>query len=328
MRFLGGNSICPKFLSMMRISFLPFGSIVKSELSLPVSDVRYLSEVTSQLLTNSSKDIDAALDQLTDLYILFARNYEGYAQVRYIDQFGNELVRINRSSTGVEAVPENLLQNKNSRPYFIKDVQLIGQVYVSQFDLNVENRVVEQPFQSMVRYVTPVVGANDEAIGVVVLNYWGNVLLEEIYSIASLSAGNFSLLNSQSYWLANPQGENEWAFMFGEDPGTTFANTYPYLWEIISIGEHDQESIEGNLHFLKTINLLDFVQPKQTRVSPRVGLAPKNCKKRTSSAGIRLFSPFVNDRMSFTWRQTTSLFASWGLSSGFEYFGRRTKLRN
>ena len=73
-----------------------------------------------------------------------------YDQLRYLDDQGNELMRINYNNGNPEKVPEKLLQNKKDRYYFTETIKLgPGEIYMSKFDLNIEGNSIEQPVKPM-----------------------------------------------------------------------------------------------------------------------------------------------------------------------------------
>jgi hypothetical protein len=119
-----------------------------------------------------------------------------YDQLRWIDEAGMERVRINRSATGAEVVPEAALQFKGDRYYFTEAMKLRGgETFVSRLDLNVEGNAVELPWKPMIRFATPVADRAGRNRGVVVTNYLASDLL------AALEPTRRSAL-----WLTNRDG--------------------------------------------------------------------------------------------------------------------------
>jgi hypothetical protein len=73
--------------------------------------------------------------------------------VRLLGLGGREIVRINRSG---EVVPPHEMQDKSVRPFFWRTVKLPpGGVYLSAFDLNVVEGVIEQPYPPTLRMALP-----------------------------------------------------------------------------------------------------------------------------------------------------------------------------
>ncbi|MFW9878101.1 MAG: PAS domain-containing sensor histidine kinase, partial [Candidatus Thorarchaeota archaeon] len=97
-----------------------------------------------------------------------------YDQVRILDKNGKETVRVNFNDGKPEPVPKEKLQFKAQRYYFYEASGLSkNEVFVSQFDLNIEEGRIEIPYKPMVRFVTPVFDSSGKKQGLLVLNYLG-----------------------------------------------------------------------------------------------------------------------------------------------------------
>ncbi len=164
--------------------------------------------------------------------IAFAQVSAIYDQLRWIDQEGQERLRVNYlpAQERAEQVPEAALQFKGDRSYFTESVGLApGSLYVSSLDLNIENDMIEQPFKPMLRFAMPVFNAQGESRGIFILNYLASILLRDFAILASSSPRHIYLLNGDGYWLSGPVAEEEWGFMFGRPPA--LVRDEPVLWE-------------------------------------------------------------------------------------------------
>ena len=86
--------------------------------------------------------------------VFFSKDNPDYDQLRYIDETGQEVIRVN---AGGVIVPHEQLQNKADRDYFLKANALAAnQIYISRVDLNIEHGKVEQPVKPMLRLAMPV----------------------------------------------------------------------------------------------------------------------------------------------------------------------------
>ena len=98
------------------------------------SDVKILSESDELKALMETKN-KAHKHGLKNLFVSFAKHRGIYYQVRYIDEKGIEVVRVD---DGV-AVADGKLQDKSDRYYFKDAVKVPkGTVYVSPLDLNKE----------------------------------------------------------------------------------------------------------------------------------------------------------------------------------------------
>ncbi len=163
---------------------------------------------------------------------------EIYDQIRLLDASGTELIRVNYSSSGMIAVPEQNLQDKSNRYYYLETIQLEdGEVYVSRFDLNIEQGRIEEPHKPMIRLASPIRDEAGRLLCVVILNYMGNLLLEELAALSSgLSCGSLSLLDEEGYWLMAPRPGRCWGFMYDEGRDWRFDAEDPAAWAAIGAG--------------------------------------------------------------------------------------------
>ena len=122
--------------------------------------------------------------RIEEPWIAFSNRYKIFDQIRYLDNTGQEQIRINYSPLGAYAVDESELQDKSARTYFLNGrLMSNGKIYISEMDLNVENEKVEIPFRPMLRLSTPLHQGNWRD-GVVVLNYNADDMLQDVRDIA------------------------------------------------------------------------------------------------------------------------------------------------
>ncbi len=223
-------------------------SSVNVKLSGLISNVevlRHSAEISDYLQSSS----DTALQRLQRRFLTFSAATGRYDQIRYIDESGMERVRVNFNDGEPTMVPEQKLQNKAGRYYFSNTFQLQeGEIFVSQFDLNVEKGRIELPWKPMIRIGTPVVDANGRKRGVLIFNYLGARLLRELDRGKESGRGHLMLLNDRGYWLYGPEKEQAWAFMFNRDQ--RFSTDFPAPWAQIAARETGQfNAAEGAYSF-------------------------------------------------------------------------------
>jgi PAS domain S-box-containing protein len=194
-------------------------------------------------------------EALAGVYALLARHKLVYDQVRLISADGDELIRVNMVSGSPRVVPPEQLQKKFDRYYVAQTLRLDrGQVFVTPFDLNVENGQIEQPPKPTIRFCTPVFDAAGQRLGLVVLNYLGDRLVARLERFSTTAAGQLMLLNAQGYYLRGPNREDEFAFMFPDRVGQTFAAKYPSAWEEIRDHKAGQTTTPAGLFTFVTVH--------------------------------------------------------------------------
>jgi diguanylate cyclase (GGDEF)-like protein/PAS domain S-box-containing protein len=195
------------------------------------------------------------LAQNFSTFLIFKRYYD---QIRLLDSQGVEKVRVNRDGDSLFIVPPEQLQNKGNRYYFLNTIRLPqGSIYVSPFDLNVENGVVESPAKPVIRFAVPIFDNQKNNKGVLVLNYLGEHLLAEMERTAVNDfRGQLLLVNSDGYWLKGFHPEDEWGFMFKDRSDRTLKNQYPEVWKALSVSESGQIKTDAGIFSYTTINPL------------------------------------------------------------------------
>lgn len=222
-------------------------NLVVNHLEVVLSDLHYLHHSNNEDFLTDRAPISIAED-----WQIFIANKHSYDQLRYIDHTGDEIIRINKSNYDALIVPQEGLQNKSTRYYFLHAMPLKKDaVYVSPLDLNVENHEVELPYKPILRFVTPIKDKNEQTQGIIVLNYLAKDLLKNFKQIGSSSTGDIMLINSEGFYLSHPDTSQEWGFMFPDKKSPTFAIDYPTEWQKMLNGTHQFLSENGLFTFTR-----------------------------------------------------------------------------
>ena len=203
--------------------------LIKSDLAILTSDI----EMRNFLETGKAHLKKA----LAEEYLKFCDAKEIFDQVRFLDEKGMEVVRVNYNAGNPYIVPDDQLQPKGDRYYF-KDTFMLdkGEMFVSSFDLNIEGGKIEKPLKPIIRFGATVFDSYGQKRGIVVLGYLGENLINEIKLASKNIPGHIMLLNSNGYWLHGVKPEDEWGFMYEDRKDLVFGNTFPEAWQQISTG--------------------------------------------------------------------------------------------
>ena len=186
------------------------------------------------------------------IFTTFARQKGIYDQVRFLDQRGYEVVRVNLQGRDVVLVDDAALQDKSARYYVNKASGLApGQVYLSPLDLNVEDGVIEVPLKPVLRFVTPVFDTAGQRRGLVILNYLGERLLRRFRGAAANIADHIEMVNGDGYWLSSPRVHEAWGFMLGREE--TYGDRFPASWRRIREGANGQFGNDDGLFTFATV---------------------------------------------------------------------------
>ncbi|NNE25398.1 MAG: hypothetical protein HKN09_01020 [Saprospiraceae bacterium] len=146
-----------------------------------------------------------------------------YAQIRFINSNGNEVVRVDRTSKGTMVVQKSQLQNKSNRDYFKQAIQYKeNEIYLSNIDLNKEFGQISYPLTPTLRIASPVV-YKGETKGIIVINALLSVLFQDLKSTAGNNT-DISIINSDGYYVLHKDSTK--AFEFEFDKESSYYNEY------------------------------------------------------------------------------------------------------
>ena len=110
-----------------------------------ISDLLYLSK-QNELSLFFDSSIQKIKKAISTEYLEFSRLKGIYDQVRYLDETGMEIVRVNYNNGQPYIVPEEKLQSKHNRYYFKDSIVLPpSEVFVSPFDLTLITKRLKNP---------------------------------------------------------------------------------------------------------------------------------------------------------------------------------------
>lgn len=185
-------------------------------------------------------------------FALFSTHRAIYDQIRLLDTDGNEIIRVNNQTGQAVIVEADRLQNKSGRYYFTESIRLEhDEIYVSPFDLNIEHGKIQTPLKPVIRVGTPVFDSSGDKIGVLILNYRGNLLLDRFRAATVNIAEHVMLLNHEGYWLSHHDRDREWGFMLDQEH--TFASDFEREWQTISTTQSGQIETPNGLFSYTTI---------------------------------------------------------------------------
>ncbi|MDO9109905.1 MAG: PAS domain S-box protein [Desulfatirhabdiaceae bacterium] len=225
---------------------------IGSNFKLVVADLLFFSNYNQ--LHDMLEDPSNHKQRVAEDLLLFSRGSKIYDQIRVLDLTGMEVIRINFSNNKSVIVPEKELQFKGDRYYF-KDTAVLrkAEIYISPFDLNIEQGVIELPLKPMIRFGTPILDRNGQKRGAVIFNYLGNTLIQDMKEMFVGSPGHSMLLNTEGYWLVGRDIGVEWGFMYDNGKERTMQNNFPEAWNVISAADSGQFRNEYGLFTFETV---------------------------------------------------------------------------
>ncbi len=225
--------------------------MIGADLAVVLSDLRVLTEALALkdfLATGASEDQGRLAAELQR----FLESKSNYTQVRFLNERGNEIVRVGAGRGRTSVVPKALWRSQAGPQYIERAYELsAGQVFVSPFDLDFEANPTGPP-QPTIRFASPVFDRDGDMRGIVVLNYDGNALLAALRQASISSAGRTMLLNADGYWLYGG-ADADWAFMYPERGEDNFAKRYPDAWPAVLGSDAGQVATASGLFTYRSV---------------------------------------------------------------------------
>lgn len=200
---------------------------------------------------------------LLDEFLTLVKYRKEYDQIRYVGIDGMEKVRVNYNYGNPVGLSAISLQDVSNRYYFngLRELKK-GEIYISKFDLNVENGKIELPHKPAIRVGVPLF-AGGEKKGFLIFNYLAEELLYSLYEAGYQDSVSY-LYNSEGYLLKGLDSENEWGFMFQDKLGKTLVKEDPDLWNLISNTKEGYFEYDENLYVVSTIHPAENIVNKES----------------------------------------------------------------
>ena len=178
----------------------------------------------------------------------YAENRGVYEQIRFVNNAGDEVFRIDTSMDGIASIVPDAQLRKKGDPYSFRELNYFtqtnqlasGQVFVSPLDLDTTGNQIETPYIPIIRFGTPIV-FNTQTKGVVFLYVYAKKFLDPL----STSGLNTFLVDTNGYYLFNPDESKLW----GQDlkTGITINKDFPDLIKNLYSGKPGNQETNGYL---------------------------------------------------------------------------------
>ncbi len=188
------------------------------------------------LITDNLLNRTAIKQSIQEKFLFFLNHQKAFYQVTYLDEYGQEIIQINKDKSTISLSPSEQLQNRKDQSYFQKTMQLLEkEVFVYATPADIENH-------SYIQYSTPIFYPNmNKRAGIIVtyvdiasfLQPVGNIFLVD-------TLGNYlSPLKEQGNNL-NQHYPNLATAILAKDNGHIQTNNIILSFEKIQIAENIQ----------------------------------------------------------------------------------------
>ena len=181
------------------------------------SDIIFLSRIVQQSISSdfkknngkTQKHISQTFRQLLEANSL-------YQQIRLIDSTGKEHIRLDQRKRQIVRTKFDKLQNKSGNYYVNETLNLqIGEIYISELDLNRENGRIETPFNPTIRIATKLNDGHGQFQGIIVINISAKVILDNIIN-SEKHGGKTFLVDEKGRYIIHPQPEKKESTRLGK----------------------------------------------------------------------------------------------------------------
>lgn len=204
--------------------------LVQSDLPI-LSQLSEMRELVRAKVGTNPREIELAEKVVEHTFLTFSNNRKMYSQIRYIDEHGREVVRVDYGETHPpQIIPYERLQEQRQRDYFAETMTLgPGQVYVSPLSLNQERGQIEVPYRPVIRYATPLFDDAGHRRGIVIINLLVGPLLEALYQEAKAARKVVYAVDQEGFYLLHPDPAKQWGGPRHLNTGERIQRDFPTL---------------------------------------------------------------------------------------------------
>ena len=133
----------------------------------------------------SGEDIEEIIQEMGETFSGFMANHPQYLQMRYIDERGYEMVRVQRKGASMQIVPRDELHNEADHAYVAGTLKLPpGHVNTSDVHLLNEHGQIEVPHIPVLMLATPAYTPKNAVRGLIEITISTDFLFREVVSEA------------------------------------------------------------------------------------------------------------------------------------------------
>jgi diguanylate cyclase (GGDEF)-like protein/PAS domain S-box-containing protein len=170
------------------------------------------SNLTKQFIKTQNEEDK---EKLSDLFYSLTYSNKDIMQLRYINEVGKEVIRVDRETDTkrVKKIPQAQMQDKSKRYYFKEIAKLQENVFWhSYIDLNIENEKIEVPFKPTFRIGTPFI-IDGQFKGIIIVN----IAFDDLLTFLTYSSMfDIYLIDKNGDIIKDSRDENSWSRYFDD----------------------------------------------------------------------------------------------------------------
>ncbi|MDD5558536.1 GAF domain-containing protein [Candidatus Methylomirabilis sp.] len=194
---------------------------------------------------------------LEQVFLAFSTNRKVYNQIRYIDEDGQEVVRVDYDGVKPpQAVPRDQLRNRRQRSFFPETMKLgPGEIFVSPLNLNREGDQIEVPYRPTIRYATPLFDDAGHRRGIVIINVNAGILLDVLHLEGTAAGKVVYAVDQDGFYLLHPDSAKRWGGPSDLNTGQRLQQDLPTLATQILSQQAVATILEGHVVTSQSITL-------------------------------------------------------------------------
>ncbi len=199
-------------------------------------DLTMLNQLTIRKLARARAARDHAeverwYEAIAQAYLTVSDSRKVYNQIRYLDENGLEVVRVDYDGTHPpRLIPRERLQEKQQRDYFAETMKLgPGQVYTSPPDLTRERDEIEVPHRLVIRYATSLFDNAGNRRGIVIINLMAGPLLDALHQEGKAARKEVYAVDQEGFYLLHPDPAKQWGGPRDLNTGERLQRDFPTL---------------------------------------------------------------------------------------------------
>lgn len=202
-------------------------------------------KAASQALTNV---LERKLQTLEQEFLAFSRYHSLYYQLVYIDETGQEMVRVITDGSRIKLSAREKLKNQSQQDDFKQTMLLSGkQLLISSIHLSREQGQLESPLKAVIKYAANVYYENERKAGIIVLTVDANQLFRGLES-------HSYLVDQNGFFIVHSEPKICWGGPADLNTKYTLADEYPGFAESL-LGQDNIVNIDKVSLFSRVIRL-------------------------------------------------------------------------
>lgn len=209
-------------LKTLKVGVSKLAFTVEDQIRRAGDDARFFVNDDNFVNLLNRRGDEKVVDTIRGVYLNYLKTHQSYAQIRYIDENGNEIIKVERDETG--SFVAGPLGNQANALFFSEAMKRKkGKLYVSDISLKRVGGKVVRPYTPLIQFAVPVFDEAGQRKGVFVMDYLAEELLEKM-KISAAEKRVYMMIDPEGYYTYQPDEAKRWG-------GPLDLNTRENIWK-------------------------------------------------------------------------------------------------